>query len=183
VTDIVSTDEAAEPESPPESPPGPARRLGVVVAELRGVEVFFPTVDEYHDLVVALRDEGFLMCVDVCGVDYLTHPGRSLPDGVQGERLELVVGLIDHAGPRRARIRVQVPASDPVVPTIYDIHPGADAMERETFDMFGIVFDGHPDLSRILMPEEWIGHPLRKDHATGKIPVQFKAPGGEGAGR
>ena len=179
MTDTAAPDEVAETDAPPEPP----RRLGAVVADLHGVEVLFPTVDGYHDLVAALRDEGFVMCIDVCGVDYLTNPGRSLPDGVTAERFEVVVNLIDHGVPRRARIRVQVPAAEPVVPTIYDIHPGADAMERETFDMFGIVFDGHPDLSRILMPEEWIGYPLRKDHAQGKIPVQFKAPGGEGAGR
>jgi NADH-quinone oxidoreductase subunit C len=190
VTDAAAPEEEVAEAAPPEPP----RRLGVLVAERHGVEVFFPTVAEYHDLVAALRDEGFIMCIDVCGVDYLTHPGRTVPDGVGAERFEVVVNLIDHTVPRRARIRVQVPgavpgtgpgrqSARPAVPTIYDIHPGADAMEREAYDMFGIVFDGHPDLSRILMPEEWIGHPLRKDYAQGKIPVQFKAPGGEGAGR
>jgi NADH-quinone oxidoreductase subunit C len=74
----------------------------------------------------------------------------------------------------RLRVRVQIPADEPVVPTLFDVHPGTEAMEREVYDMFGIHFDGHPDLTRILIPEDWIGHPLRKDYSVGRIPVQFK---------
>jgi NADH-quinone oxidoreductase subunit C len=110
----------------------------------------------------------------VIGVDYLTHPGRTLPATVAPERFEVVVLLIDHANGRRARVRVQVPADEPSCPSLFSVHPGAEAPEREVYDMFGITFDGHPDMTRILMPEEWIGHPLRKDYAMGKIPVQFK---------
>ena len=68
----------------------------------------------------------------------------------------------------------QVPEDDASVPSLFDLHPGTEALEREVFDMFGISFDGHPDLTRILMPEDWIGHPLRKDYSSGRIPVQFK---------
>jgi NADH-quinone oxidoreductase subunit C len=100
--------------------------------------------------------------------------GRALPDGVGRERFEVVVNLLDMAGRRRIRLRVQVPESDPSIPSLFDIHPGTEAMEREVFDMFGIAFDRHPDPSRILMPEDWIGHPLRKDYEIGEIPVQFK---------
>ena len=67
-----------------------------------------------------------------------------------------------------------MPGGDPVVPSLFDVHPGTEAPEREVFDLFGIRFDGHPDLTRILMPEDWVGHPLRKDYGIGSIPVQFK---------
>ena len=91
------------------------------------------------------------------------------------ERFELVVTLISHAAPGRVRLRVQVPADDPTVATLFDLYPGTEALEREVADMFGIVFEGHPDPSRILMPPDWEGHPLRKDFSVGQIPVQFKA--------
>ena len=90
------------------------------------------------------------------------------------ERFEVVVNLLDIVARRRTRVRVQVPESDAVVASLFDIHPGTEAMEREVFDMFGVAFDGHPDLTRILMPEDWDGHPLRKDYDVGRIPVQFK---------
>ena len=71
-----------------------------------------------------------------------------------------------------------MPAADPILPSLFEIYPGTEAMERETYDLFGIVFTGHPDLTRILMPDDWEGHPLRKDYAVGRIPVQFKATPG-----
>ena len=74
------------------------------------------------------------------------------------------------------RIRVQVPGDEPHMPSLFELYPGAEAMEREAFDMMGIVFDDHPDLTRILMPEDWEGHPLRKDYEDVRVPVQFKAP-------
>ncbi|MBS1838412.1 MAG: NADH-quinone oxidoreductase subunit C, partial [Actinobacteria bacterium] len=82
--------------------------------------------------------------------------------------------FLDHVAHRRIRIRLQVPADDPLVPTLTHLHPGVTNHERETFDLFGIRFDGHPDMSRILLPDDWDGHPLRKDDPTGRIPVQFK---------
>ncbi|MDP8954326.1 MAG: NADH-quinone oxidoreductase subunit C [Actinomycetota bacterium] len=125
-----------------------------------------------------LRQAGYTVCLDVTAVDYLTHPGRSLPAGVLAERFEVVAILLSFERRERVRVRVQVPGADPVVASLYDLHPGSEAMEREVFDMFGITFEGHPDLTRILMPEDWEGHPLRKDYAVGRIPVQFKgAPG------
>ena len=138
-------------------------------------EVRFVTREEYLDVVRGLRREGFDLCVDVTAVDYLTHPGRQLPDGVTGERFEVVAGLLHRGDKRRVRLRVQVPESDPVVPSLYTCFPGTEALEREAFDMFGIRFEGHPDLTRILMPEDWDGFPLRKDYAVGRIPVEFKA--------
>jgi NADH-quinone oxidoreductase subunit C len=143
------------------------------------VEVAFPPLERYHDLVAAYKADGFELCSDLCAVDYLTHPGRSsLPDGVRPERFEVVVNLLSLTQVRRVKIRVQVPAQASVVPSLFDLYPGVEAMEREAYDLVGIVFEGHPDLTRILMPEDWEGHPLRKDYGVGRVPVQFKeAPG------
>ncbi|HZN16412.1 MAG TPA: NADH-quinone oxidoreductase subunit C [Acidimicrobiales bacterium] len=132
--------------------------------------------DEYISKITGYRDDGYVMCADLCAVDYLTHPGRRLPDGVEAQRFEVVVNLLSFDPPRRVRIRTQVPADDPTVPSLFDLYPGTEAMEREAFDLMGIVFSDHPDLTRILMPEDWEGHPLRKDYSVGRIPVQFKAP-------
>jgi NADH-quinone oxidoreductase subunit C len=139
-----------------------------------GAEQHFARREEYHDVVAGLKSEGFEMCADLCGVDYLIHPGRRLPAGIEAERFEVVVNLLSLSMHRRARVRVQVPEVDPQVASIFDLYPGVEAMEREAYDMFGIVFVGHPDLTRILMPEDWEGHPLRKDYAIGRVPVQFK---------
>lgn len=169
------TAEETAPEAE-EAAPEPERHHGALVTHgVDGIEVLHPAREELVALVKALGDEGFHQCLDVTGADYLRHPGRStLPEGVTPERFEVVIHLMSHTERRRLRIKVQVPADDPTCPSIFDLHPGVEAMERETFDMFGITFQGHPDLTRILMPEEWTGHPLRKDYAIGAIPVQFK---------
>jgi NADH-quinone oxidoreductase subunit C len=145
-------------------------------SDSRGQTVVHVPREQLADVVMELRDEGgFNMCIDVTAVDYADYDApRALPEGVEPERFEIVVGLLSMRDRTRLRLRVQVPESDPVVPTLFDIHPGTEALEREVFDMFGIRFDGHPDLTRILMPEDWIGFPLRKDYAIGAIPVQFK---------
>ena len=141
-------------------------------------EIAFPPCSRYHELVESYRASGFEQLSDLTAVDYLTHPGRDLPPGVAPERFEVVVNLLSLSRCRRARVRVQVPEDDPVLDTLWDLYPGAEAMEREVFDLFGVRFSGHPDLTRILMPEDWEGHPLRKDYGVGRVPVQFKeAPG------
>lgn len=134
----------------------------------------FVGVDQYVAVVKSLLADGFDVCVDVTGVDYLTHPTRSLPAEITPERFEVVVNLLSLQRRERIRLRVQIPESSPLLPSLFDIHPGTEAHERETFDMFGISFEGHPDMTRILMPEDWDGHPLRKDYSQGSIPVQFK---------
>jgi NADH-quinone oxidoreductase subunit C len=137
-------------------------------------EVRHPSREEYLDVVKELADDGYTMCVDVTAVDYLAHPDRTGPEVVTPERFEVVAVFVDLGTARRVRLRVQVPESDPSIPTLFDIHPGTEALEREVYDMFGITFTGHPDLTRILMPEDWEGHPLRKDYDVGEILVQFK---------
>lgn len=126
-------------------------------------------------LVRSLHEDGYHVCLDVTAVDYLTYGApRHLPEGVAGERFEVVYQFVNHATRERLRLRVQVPEDDATVPSLFDLHPGTEASEREVYDMFGVAFTGHPDLTRILMPEDWVGHPLRKDYASGRIPVQFK---------
>jgi NADH-quinone oxidoreductase subunit C len=143
-----------------------------------GHDLVFPDRAAYHDVVSAHREAGFEMLAALTAVDYLGHPGRPLPAGVAPERFELVVMLLSMAQVRRVRIRVQVPEDAAEVSSLWDLYRGAEAMEREAYDMYGISFVGHPDLTRILMPEDWEGHPLRKDFGVGRVPVQFKdAPG------
>lgn len=149
-------------------------RYGAPVTWSRGQMVLHPTREQLLATIGQLVDDGYRMCLDVCGVDYVEHPGRDLPYGVDPQRYEVVVTLISHRARDRVRLRVQVPADDPTVPSLFDVFPGTEVMEREAYDMFGVRFDGHPDLTRILMPEDWVGHPLRKDYAVGRIPVQFK---------
>jgi NADH-quinone oxidoreductase subunit C len=186
-------DLAADGESAPEAGNGSGARqpnsaplaladlpglAGVPIDNSRRDAVIHPPRGRFHEVVTTLKDAGFAMCVDLCGVDYLEHPDRSVPDGVTRERFEVVVGLLSLEEQRRVRLRVQVPAGDPTLPTLFDLYPGTENMERETFDMFGIIFTDHPDMTRILMPEEWEGHPLRKDYSVGRVPVHFKeAPG------
>lgn len=162
------------PEADAEAAPEPELLHGVPVSWSRGQQVVHPDRQGYLALVGKLADDGFHMVVDLTAVDYLTHPGRSLPEGITPERFEVVVNLLDIENRRRIRVRVQVPEADPTLPSLFDLFPGTEAMEREVYDMFGITFTGHPDLTRILMPEDWVGHPLRKDYEVGRIPVQFK---------
>lgn len=150
-------------------------RHGVPVTRTAGQEVLHTDRTGYLDLIDALRGEGYDFLLDETCVDYLLFADRPLPEGVPAARFEVVVVLLDMAARRRVRIRVQVPEADPVLPTLYDRFPASEAFEREIFDLFGVRFDGHPDLTRILMPEDWEGHPLRKDYGVGRIPVQFKA--------
>jgi NADH-quinone oxidoreductase subunit C len=175
MSDAEPTDDAHAPE--------PETRHGVVVerdaAFSRRQLVLHPTADQYVDLVRTLRDDdGFWLCLDVTAVDYLGYGvHRPLPPGIAPERFEVVAILGSVRDASRLRVRLQVPGNDPVAPSLFEVHPGTEAPEREVYDMFGIRFDGHPDLTRILMPEDWDGHPLRKDYAIGGIPVQFKGAG------
>jgi NADH-quinone oxidoreductase subunit C len=147
---------------------------GCLLVPSRGQAVIHPSVEQYLGVVSALATEGYAMCVDLTAVDYLSFPQRAVPAEIEPQRFEVVVNLLDIGQRRRLRLRVQVPDETLELPSLFDLHPGTEAMEREVFDMFGISFSGHPDLTRILMPEDWDGHPLRKDYGIGEIPVQFK---------
>jgi NADH-quinone oxidoreductase subunit C len=134
-----------------------------------------PERGAYGEVMAALREDGYWVCTDLCCVDYLGfESARPLPPGVVAERFELVANLLDPTARRRLRVRVQIPESDPRIASMAGVHPGVENHERETYDLFGIVFEGSPDPTRILMPDDWEGHPLRKDYSLGKIPVQFK---------
>lgn len=151
---------------------------GVPVVYFRGDEIFFPSRERYVDVVAGIKAAGFVMCSDLCAVDYLENLGRPLPAGVVPERFEIVVNLLSHERRSYVRLRVQIPEKDAVAPTLFYLYPGTENMEREAFDLFGIVFTDHPDMTRILMPQDWEGHPLRKDYGVGRVPVQFKeSPG------
>ena len=166
--------EAGAPDDTAGEPVGPSA-WGVPVTESFGQVVLHPPVDRWLETAAACRDDGYVMAIDLTAVDYSAHPGRTdLPEGVQPERFEVVAGLLSHATGGRVRLRTQVPESDPVVPSLFDLYPGTEAMEREAWDLLGVSFSGHPDHTRILMPEDWEGHPLRRDVAIGRIPVEFR---------
>ncbi|MDT4904700.1 MAG: NADH-quinone oxidoreductase subunit [Pseudonocardiales bacterium] len=118
-------------------------------------------------VATALRNDPslrFELCSSVSGVDYLgsTH------------RLHSVAHLTSMTYRRRVRLEVSVSVDDPHLPSLTGLYPGTDWQERETYDMFGIIYDGHPALTRILMPDDWDGHPQRKDYPLGGVPIQYK---------
>ena len=116
----------------------------------------------------ALRDEPglrFELCLGVSGVHYPGHVGREL---------HAVYHFKSLTHNRRVRIEISVPDVTPRIPSIMSVYPTNDWHERETYDFFGIIFDGHPHLTRILMPDDWQGHPQRKDYPLGGVPVEYK---------
>ena len=115
---------------------------------------------------------GFDMLCDVAGIDYLNYPNAT-------DRYSVVYALTNTTTGERLFVKAMTNDPDPTLPSAVPLWQGADWLEREVYDMFGVVFDDHPDMTRILMPEDWEGHPLRKDYAIGHVPVQFKeAPSG-----
>lgn len=107
----------------------------------------------------------FEFCLGVSGVHYPNEKGREL---------HAVYPLLSITNNRRIRLEVSVPESDPHIPSLVEVWAGNNWNERETYDMFGIIFDGHPALTRILMPDDWPGHPQRKDYPLGGIEVEYK---------
>jgi NADH-quinone oxidoreductase subunit C len=146
-----------------------------IFLESHGQSVVYLDRTHLADAGAYLRnEEQFTMCVDVTAVDHLVDGVRHAAPGVVPERFEVVANFLSHTRNRRIRLICQVPESDPSVPSLTGVYPGTDFPEREVFDLLGIRFDGHPDLTRILMPDDWIGHPLRKDDPSARVPVTFK---------
>jgi NADH-quinone oxidoreductase subunit C len=115
----------------------------------------------------ALRDDAalrFELCLGVSGVHYPVDLDREL---------HAVYPLMSITHNRRIRVEVTAPDADPHVPSLFSVYPTTDWHERETYDFFGLVFDGHPSLTRIEMPDDWVGHPQRKDYPLGGIPVEY----------
>ena len=134
----------------------------------RGEITFHVRPEHLLAFMQRLRDEPglrFEVCTGVSGVHY-PH--------MTGAELHAVWHLLSITHNRMVRVEVSASEEHPHVPSIVSVYPADDWHERETFDMFGIVFDGHPGLTRILMPDDWPGHPQRKDYPLGGIPVEYK---------
>jgi NADH-quinone oxidoreductase subunit C len=135
--------------------------------EARGDVTFTAEPGTLIDSLTYLRDQedlGFGALSDVTAVDW--------PE--LDPRFWLAYHLLSMEHAHRVRVKVGVPASDPRLPSVTPMFPTANWLEREVFDFFGVSFDGHPDLRRIEMPEDWVGHPLRKDEPMGGVRTQYK---------
>jgi NADH-quinone oxidoreductase subunit C len=134
----------------------------------RGEITFFIRRERLREVAQLLRDDAslrFEMCLGVSGVHY--------PDD-KGRELHAVYHLLSITHNRRIRLEVTCPEADPHIPSVVATYPTNDWHERETYDFFGIIFDGHPALTRIEMPDDWPGHPQRKDYPLGGVPVEYK---------
>jgi NADH-quinone oxidoreductase subunit C len=124
--------------------------------------------DRVRDALDALRSEGYRLLTFLTCVDHLADASREWPS-----RYEIVYQLRDLETKRQLRVRAFVDGDPPKIDSVHDLFPPANWDERETYDLFGVVFNGHPDLSRILMPDDWVGHPLRRDYPVGGETVEF----------
>ncbi len=134
----------------------------------RGELTLFVRRDHLAAVAQLLRDEPalrFEFCAGVSGVHFPEDTGREL---------HAVYHLLSMTHNRRIRLEVTCPDADPHIPSVVSVYPTNDWHERETWDFFGIIFDGHPSLTRIEMPDDWPGHPQRKDYPLGGIPVEYK---------
>ena len=147
---------------------------GAVAADSLGQSVVFVPRESWRETVRFLKeDQEFTQCSDITAVDQLLRPDRAVPSGVDRERFEIVANFLSHPRNRRIRLVCQVP-DGAEVESVFDLYPGTELPEREIYDLFGVRFAGHPDLVRLMLPDDWEGHPLRKDDAPARVPVQFK---------
>ena len=122
-----------------------------------------------HDALSALREEGYRLLAFLTCVDHLADASKAAWPG----RYEIVYQLRNIETLEQLRVRSFIDGDPPRIDSVHDLFPPANWDERETFDMFGVVFTGHPDLTRILMPDDWVGHPLRRDYPVGGEVVEF----------
>jgi len=134
----------------------------------RGELTFYVRREQILPVVQALRDDPDLRFEALSGVSGVHYPDDT------GRELHAVYHLLSITHNRRIRVEVTAPDADPHIPSVVAVYPTADWHERETWDFFGIQFDGHPALTRIEMPDDWPGHPQRKDYPLGGIPVEYK---------
>jgi NADH-quinone oxidoreductase subunit C len=137
------------------------------VLEARGEVTVTVDREALLDALRALRDEDDLDFGFLADVSCTDWPGRE-------PRVWMAYHLYSMRHNHRVRVKVGLPGEDLTMPSAVDVFPAADWQEREVFDFFGVRFDGHPDLRRILMPDDWEGYPLRKDHPLGGVPTQYK---------
>jgi NADH:ubiquinone oxidoreductase subunit C len=177
-------DEAREAIHEPEVAPVPGDEVAAAIVERfadavfhdsHGQPVVYAPRASWHDVAAFLRDDQqFTQCVDVTAVDHSHDSVRLEVAGVVPERFEVVANFLSHPRNRRIRVIAQVPDSDTTIASLTDLYPGVDFAEREAYDLLGVTFEGHPDLTRILLPDDWEGHPLRKDDYPARVPVTFK---------
>ena len=121
-----------------------------------------------HEALEALRDDGYRLLVFLTCVDHLADLSRTWPG-----RYELVYQLRNLDTKELLRVRAFVDGDPPHIDSVHDLFPPANWDERETYDLFGVIFNDHPELTRILMPDDWVGHPLRRDYPVGGEVVEF----------
>jgi NADH-quinone oxidoreductase subunit C len=147
----------------------------VEASEFRGETSVVVRKEHLIPVMTFLRDDPelrFAMLADLCGVDRLCCGGVGAASAEE-PRFEVVYHLLSLEHRRRLRIKTHTASDDLHLPSVTGVWPGANWYEREIYDMFGVTFDDHPDLRRILMPEEWEGHPLCKDYPLGYEEVAF----------
>ena len=123
--------------------------------------------DHLRAVASALRDDELLRFELCCGVSGVHYPDDA------GRELHAFYPLLSITHNRRLQLEVTCPDDDPHIPSLFSVYPTCDWHERETYDFFGIIFDGHPGLTRIEMPDDWVGHPQRKDYPLGGVPVEY----------